>query len=279
MTFIHLLLATFFFADICLAQTNVASVAERNEFPISEPISVAESTWVYQIYRNVFLDLDQIMQDSGLNLNVCSYKNNLLGTTVSYHGLGPCLFNHFIDSMNSDKNVGVTFFWIKARNGKSIPVRIDWRPTGEGWSGTFKELVALQFEGFSQWWMKLTMKAPTDDMQKINFTQNFLGKIKLSFPPEIYLTEVFLEQSFTNSLLLLDKVHEVSFKMNPLGKKENQIQYQGQILISKKINLNPSGEELTSIEFITNINLLKPSRPYKLKGRLGEKSPVDGIVP
>ena len=30
MIFIHLILATFLFTDVCLAQTSVASVAERN---------------------------------------------------------------------------------------------------------------------------------------------------------------------------------------------------------------------------------------------------------
>lgn len=270
-TFLVILLNIFVshlsFAQI-MGNSEFAQVdAKILEFPDTLPSKIDSEAWSYKILRTVIVDMDNIFKDAGVEVEVCSYKNNQTGITKSYKSLSDCLFERII-SWDYRQKEGPVFFWVQDKHKKHVPVRVDWSPNPEGWRGVFKEVFALQMESFSKWWMNFTMKKAEDRIKQPKFKHNFLGQIKMSLPPGSYITDIFLEKNFLTMLLKLDQASQISLEMNPTEIKNHQVQYEGQLLVSRKAALNSTGDIIT-FDFKTNINLLKLERPYQTEGKSG----------
>lgn len=272
-------IAIIFLGKLSLAESNSATQPNESslEFPLSIPSQTISGEWYHKIFRRVAFDIDTLLRESGIQVEACSYKNQQTGQVKNYKALTYCAMDHYIDSMNYNNSVGLTFFWVKGKNEKMIPVRIDWHPTEEGWKGSFKELFTLEKESLSNVLSKLRPKNKSDQMRKARFKFNFLGRLKMSFPANTHLDEIFSQENIFFKMLKMDHASQISFEMNPTGIKNNKVQYHGQILVSQEALVNATGD-IISLDFETNINLLNMKRPFESRGEIHSGLDLEGSL-
>ncbi len=235
------------------------------DFPAVMPTQTDEETWYHRIFQSVVLDIDNTLQETGIKVEACSYQDKHTKITKSYKALSGCLLDQ-VFSLDFEGQLDPLFFWVTDKNNKLVPVRLDWNRNEEGWRGILKEVFALQIEGLSRWWMKLSMKQDETQIKAPSFKHNFLGQLKMSLPPGVRLTDIFIDKNVFTMLLKLDQASQISFEMNPTEIKNHQVHYQGQILVSREATLNAAGDIIT-FDFRTNINLLNIKRPYQTQGK------------
>jgi len=268
-----LFMAFLFLGEMSFAQSSGEAVSSQEkllDFPFDPPKQVMSGSIFKKFFRYKIFDIDKALKESGVQIVACSYKNRKTGRVTNYRALSYCVFDHFWDSMSYNNNVGLTFFWIRDKNAKMIPIRLDWQPTAEGWKGTLKEWLILTKDMLSSSRSKSedensiesVENSQPDQFEPAPFKHNFIGQFKMSFPSGTRFTDVFFEKNAFTNLLQLDRASQISIEMNPMQIKNKKVQYQGKILISQEALVNPAGDIL-SIDFKTDVNVFYMKRAFE----------------
>jgi len=238
------------------------------DFPTDKPTTLDKDQWGFKVFRTLFMNLDEDLQELGITVEVCSYKNLKTNVIRSHRGAGSCIYEHFREAMKENTVKGVTHLWLKTKLGNSSRVRLDWDPTDEGWQGVTREIRALEFEKWSYNWTRVFRgKEKANSERPVKFRQNLLGEIRLQLAPGVTLSDVVADVNSLGLPPAINLAREVSFSMNPTSKVEGKINYQGVLKVSREVSVVPTGD-LLNLEFKTNVNFLKTDRQFKLKGKI-----------
>jgi hypothetical protein len=197
----------------------------------SEPTSLHGSKWTYRFFSWVALDVDTALKEQGIEIESCTYQSLAQRKSISYRGLGPCLFQGFGESMGSNNLSGTIFAWGKTPWGPLNGLRIEWRPVEGGWGAALRSWFDLQLEPWFKW------RKSTRTLS----SQSLLGEIKLYFP-----------DNFPVQLLAMSS--------RPIRRKDGVLEFEGRLAISSEKN----HLENTEVTWETNANPIRLKRHFFL---------------
>lgn len=235
----------------------------------AKPQPEGSASWGYRVLGSIFKGLEKSLQDAGLQFDVCSYVSYQTQTTTSANGMGECLYKNFIEGVTNKGDVGITYIWVKTVNQETLPIRVDWRP---GQNGLIKELLTLKFESLSHWWAEKVSKTLNEE-KALPYSQNILGRLRLTFPAGTHLADFVPSQS--ELLEGVEMAKEIEFSLTPLYKKDGYANYHGVLSVTQEVQ-TPDENGQWNLDFKTNVNFLKVSRKFQVKGSFGnqvEKAP------
>ena len=231
----------------------------------AKPQPADSASWDYRVLGFIFKGLEKTLQDSGLEFDVCSYVSYQTQTTTSAKGMGECLYMNFKEGITNKGDVGITYIWVKSLRQETLPIRVDWRPAQEGLIKIARELLTLSLEGFSHWWTEKISKDPTEE-KSLPYSQNVLGRLRLTFPAGTRLADfVAVDNGMLNEV---EMAKQVEFSLTPLYKMDGYANYRGVLTVTPEAS-SPDANGQWNLDFKTNMNFLKVSRKFKVKGNIG----------
>lgn len=230
----------------------------------TKPQPEGSASWGYRVLGSIFKGLEKSLQDAGLQFDVCSYVSYQTQTTTSANGMGECLYKNFIEGITNKGDVGITYIWVKTENQETLPIRVDWRP---GQNGLIKELLTLKFEGFAHWWTDKVSKDSAEE-KALPYSQNVLGRLRLTFPVGTHLADFIPSQQ--ELLEGVEMAKEIEFSLTPLYKKNGYANYRGVLSVTQEVQ-TPDENGQWNLDFKTNVNFLKVSRKFQVKGSFGNE--------
>ena len=252
-----------FIAVAALLLSQLAFGAE-SETP-AKPVPPEKASLEYRILGFIFKGLEKSLQEAGLQFDVCSYVSYQTQKTISAKGMGECLYKNFREGITNKGDVGITYIWVKTVKGETLPIRVDWRPAQEGLLKIVREILTLKLEGFSHWWAETISKDPTEE-KTLPYSQNVLGMLRLTFPSGTQLSDfIAVEHQLLEGV---QAAKQVDFSLTPLYKQDGYANYRGVLTITQDAQAEKANGEWT-LDFKTNMNFLKVSRKFKVKGNLG----------
>lgn len=250
-----------------LILTQGAFGAETPPPPSLPPTETSPLSWgsrmSYRVLGFAFKALEKSLEDAGLDVQVCSFTSFKTGKTFSAKGMGECLFQNFKEGLRNKGPVGVTYLWANTPRHKILSLRVDWRPSEEGLLKMAEELLTLKFEGVSRWWSRHVSKNSAEE-RPLPYSQNILGNIRLTLPPGTTLAD-FISKPPPRDLPEIGLAAGLEFQLTPLYKVDGHAHYQGLLrVIPEAPTQDENGQWV--LEFKTDFNFLKTSRPFQVKG-------------
>jgi hypothetical protein len=233
----------------------------------TKPTPEGSASWDYKILGFIFKGLEKSLQDAGLQFDVCSYVSYQTQTTTSANGMGECLYQNFKEGITNKGDVGITYIWVKTANQETLPIRVDWRPAQEGLIKIARELLTLKFEGIAHWWTDKVSKNPTEE-KALPYSQNVLGRLRLTFPAGTRLADFIPSQQ--ELLQGVEMAKEIEFSLTPLYKVDGYANYRGILSVTQEVQ-TPDENGQWNLDFKTNMNFLKVSRKFQIKGKFGSE--------
>jgi len=250
-----------------LILTQGALGAETTPQPSLPPTETSPSSWgsrmSYRVLGFAFKGLEKSLKDAGLDFQVCSFTSFKTGKTFSAKGMGECLFQNFKEGLRNKGPVGVTYLWVNTPRPETLPLRVDWRPSEEGLLKMAQELLTLKLEGVSRWWSRHVSKNSTEE-RPLPYSQNILGNLRLTLPPDTTLAD-FISKPPPASLPEVGLAASLEFQLTPLYKVDGHVYYQGLLRVMQETPAQDENGQWV-LEFKTDFNFLKSSRPFQVKG-------------
>ena len=231
-----------------------------------KPQPNGSASWDYKVLGGIFKGLEKSLQDAGLQFDVCSFVSYQTQTTTSANGMGECLYRNFIQGIRNKGDVGITYIWVKTVNQETLPIRMDWRP---GQNGLIKELLTLKFESIAHWWSEKVSKDLTEE-KALPYSQNVLGRLRLTFPAGTRLSDFIPAQTELLEGAGLERAKKIEFSLTPLYKKDGYANYRGFLSVTQEVQA-PDENGQWNLDFKTNMNFLKVSRKFQIKGNFGSE--------
>ncbi len=236
-----------------------------NDTPVM-PTPAVNASWSYRILGFVFKGLEETLRKSGLQFEVCSYQSLVDGKVINAKGMGECLFVNFKEGLSNKGDVGGVYLWVKSqRSPVPLPIRVDWRPTEEGLFKIIQEVLTLKLEPLAHWWSEHVSKNSAEE-KPLKYAQNILGRLRLTFPANTVLADFITSEKQNELLENIEMAKQLEFEMKPLYKKSGYANYQGVLSVSQEVS-SPDEQGTWSLDFVTNLNFLKTSRPFDVKGK------------
>lgn len=230
----------------------------------AKPTPPEKASWSYRLLGFIFRGLEDSLKESGLDFEVCSFQSSDPEKSMSAKGMGECLFMNFKEGLSKKGDVGVTYIWVKSLRGDTLPVRVDWRPSEEGLGKMVKELLTLKFEKIAQFWAEYIARDTTTE-KPLSYKQNVLGHLRLTFPNGTKLSDFISIEKENQLLSEMQMAKQIDFELTPLYKVNGQANYKGVISIQREVE-SPDEQGQWTLDFKTNMNFLKTSRPFKIQG-------------
>ncbi|MFS4459206.1 hypothetical protein [Bdellovibrio sp. HCB2-146] len=265
MKVLRLALAALFLTQMAFADGTSAVPAK--------PTPPEKASWSYRLLGFIFKGLEESLQKSGLEFEVCSYQSLDPEKSMSAKGMGECLFMNFKEGLSKKGDVGVTYIWVKSLRGETLPVRVDWRPSEEGLGKMVTEVLTLALENNRRPSRPGLPRLDTTKQKPLSYKQNLLGHIRLTFPSGTKLVDFIAVENQLLSEMQMAK--QIDLELTPLYKENGKANYKGVISIQSEVE-SPDEQGQWTIDFKTNMNFLKLSRPFNVQGHVdGGIAPED----
>lgn len=236
--------------------------------PAAKAQTVERPTWVwssagikYWFVKNLVLDVDEMLNEKGLQSKACIYRSAITKIDTPYAELGPCLYKHFMESMDTNQNSGVTYLWLVGTEADSMPIEIHWRPPHEGLKKFLKQALEMKLEGPLYWLRSHLGKIKT--AEDVRYTEFIGGEIKMILPDDKSFLSALDGKGNPWVSHYLKNIHQIELAMKPSGRSDGLVVHSGTILADLKKSNSENETKAFSVQ--TNLNVLVKSRKFYIK--------------
>ena len=243
------------------------SFASGSEEAVAAPTQLSVGgldAFRYWIVKKLVVDIDQTLQEQGINSSMCTFRQYQPTKDFSYRGVGPCLVKDFLISMKSDKSAGTIYAWIKDHQGRLHPVEIQWRPPLGGWSHLIKQIIEMRLERPLYWVRDHVWKM---DLNKIRYNEFILGDLKIILPEDPEALAVLAEKGGSWAKNYLSQLSEVSLSLKTSGIDQGKVIFSGDMVLTHRPSDDGNSQEAT-VHLRTNINVMLLKRPFFLQAKV-----------
>jgi hypothetical protein len=227
--------------------------------------------------KKAIVDIDDLLKEQGLEIKYCVYKSARKKESISYRGLGACLYENFVDSMTVDSLSGVTYFWPKGTEAQTDPIEIRWRPPRGGFLKIVQQVFEMKLEKPLYWLREQTHSRKA--AEGLHFEEFLGGDIEIILHEDSNNNEAHANGSTSLVGKFLKKFKRFQIKLKPMLRQNGLVVYEGRIeallkkqepLINEFDSLETHHKHLSNQHILyfnieTNLNLVQMDRKFFLK--------------